>query len=114
MMPSNDPEYQRVYKQRHYAANKQRYIDQARARRTALKLEIWEIKRTPCVDCGVQYEPWIMQFDHREGEVKNGVVAKLVNEYKRKKVFEEIAKCDIVCANCHADRTYQRLVGVSG
>jgi hypothetical protein len=113
-MATNDSEYQRQYKQKHYAENKQKYIDQAKARRSALKAEIWELKRQPCMDCGVEYNPWIMQFDHREGVEKEGVISKLVNQYQRTKVFIEIEKCDIVCANCHADRTYKRIISVSG
>lgn len=113
-MGTNDPAYMREYHKKHYAANKQKYIDQAKARKALLKEEIWELKRQPCLDCGIMYEPWIMQFDHREGEEKLGTISQWMNENRRNKVYEEIAKCDLVCANCHADRTYQRFIGVSG
>ena len=109
-MPANDPEYQRQYKAKHYAENKQRYIDQASERRRKLREEVNKIKDVSCMDCGVKYSPWVMHFDHREGNERKGeaCISRLVCEYRKKKVFEEIAKCDIVCANCHAERTHQR------
>ena len=107
-MSANDPEYHRAYKQKHYAENKQRYIDQAAARREKLAEEVRLLKSKPCCDCGVQYAWWVMQFDHRDPAQKESYVSHLVRDYKRKKVFEEIEKCDVVCANCHADRTYRR------
>jgi ribosomal protein S27E len=107
-MPSNDPAYQKAYRDKHYADNKQRYIDQTADRKLKLKLEIWELKRVPCMDCGNEFNPWQMHFDHRPSETKLGNIATMVANCQRKKVFEEIKKCDVVCANCHADRTYFR------
>ena len=49
-----------------------------------------------------------MQFNHRPGEVKIGEVSELMNDGVRTKMWEEIAKCDLVCANCHALRTHLR------
>lgn len=107
-MPTNNPEYQKRYRDQHYLDNKQKYIDQASARKLALRNEVWELKRVPCLDCGRSYNPWVMHFDHRPGETKVGNIATMVRNNQRTKVFEEIKKCDIVCANCHADRTYAR------
>jgi len=49
-----------------------------------------------------------MDFDHREGEKKEYLLSAIdkmsINTLKR-----EIAKCDVVCANCHRERTFQRL-----
>jgi hypothetical protein len=52
-----------------------------------------------------------MQFDHRPGEGKSFDVASAVRGYSRKRILAEIAKCDLVCANCHAVRTYRRQIG---
>lgn len=109
-MATNDPAYMREYKQKHYAANKEKYVQQALARKKQLRDEVWAIKgSTPCMDCGVQYDPWVMHFDHRDDD-RNGEypISRLVNRNNRTKVFEEIEKCDIVCANCHASRTHRR------
>jgi hypothetical protein len=107
-MPSNDPAYQKRYGRQHYLDNKQKYVEQAAARRLAFKLEVWAIKSVPCMDCGGEFNPWQMHFDHRPGTIKVGNIGTMVTNCQRKKVYEEIEKCDIVCANCHANRTYER------
>jgi hypothetical protein len=48
-----------------------------------------------------------MQFDHVRGE-KLGDVSALIRTAPHAVVLAEIEKCDLVCANCHADRTYRR------
>ncbi len=67
-------------------------------------------KDKPCADCGGQFAPEAMDFDHRPGTDKLDDVGKLVSgRYSWDKVQAEIAKCDLVCANCHRIRTKQRL-----
>lgn len=50
-----------------------------------------------------------MQFDHRVPADKEHNVAQMVQKgMALTAILEEIKKCDLVCANCHADRTYKR------
>lgn len=64
---------------------------------------------TPCADCGRQYPFYVMQFDHRPGEVKLGALSKMQHSsYSWQTLQQEINKCDVVCANCHAERTWMR------
>ena len=51
-----------------------------------------------------------MQFDHvPERGQKFMDVADMINHcYGMKKILEEMDKCDVVCANCHAVRTHNR------
>ena len=58
---------------------------------------------TPCADCGVFYLSYIMDFDHQRD--KEGQVHKFLT-YSRKRLLEEIDKCEIVCSNCHRARTW--------
>ncbi len=51
----------------------------------------------------------MLEFDHREGETKLFCISRS-NGVGMRALQDEIAKCDIVCANCHASRTYMRLV----
>jgi hypothetical protein len=67
----------------------------------------WELKRKhllECLDCGTT-DTRVLEFDHVRGE-------KLFNiggiRKGMKALEEEIAKCDVVCANCHRIRTYDR------
>lgn len=60
-----------------------------------------------CMDC--DEERWaVLEFDHVKGK-KSAGISYLVNQgYTWAAVLEEIKKCEIVCANCHRIRTYQR------
>jgi len=67
-----------------------------------------EIKSTSgCKDCGFD-NPIALEFDHVKG-VKSFSVAYGVSTGKSMKAIkDEIAKCEVVCANCHALRTASR------
>ncbi len=65
-----------------------------------------------CEDCGNNNKV-VLDFDHREGEEKKGNIADLVNRWCWDRLEGEIAKCDIVCANCHRIRTWERAGGTS-
>ena len=70
-----------------------------------------ELKQAPCTDCGKKYIPYVMDFDHVRG-IKTSDIAKLVNRNcSLERLREEIAKCELVCANCHRIRTYRRRTG---
>ncbi|MDD5147313.1 MAG: hypothetical protein PHV63_02045 [Candidatus Daviesbacteria bacterium] len=83
---------------------KQRYIEER-------KIWLNEIKNKPCADCGKIYPPWVMDFDHRDGELKVGSISFLAihNTSNFEKIKNEMEKCDLVCANCHRQRTHVRL-----
>lgn len=69
-----------------------------------------EVKAKPCLDCGKSYPFYVMDLDHRPGERKLFNLAHAHFAGKPVPLVEaEIAKCDVVCANCHRERTYQRL-----
>lgn len=65
-----------------------------------------QAKDRPCTDCGIQYPYYVMHFDHVRGEKKFNIGA--ARDYNTEKLLAEIEKCEVVCANCHAERTYQR------
>ena len=96
----------------YYAKNKEKMKKQIRItsdrNQKILKAEVNEIKSKPCMDCGVSYPPYVMDFDHRVGVEKEGLVSKLVAQGSRQRVYKEIEKCDVVCANCHRIRTWER------
>jgi hypothetical protein len=49
-----------------------------------------------------------MQWDHRPGFEKLGDISADFWGRSREDVLAEIAKCDLVCANCHTIRTFNR------
>jgi len=60
------------------------------------------------MDCGGRFPPECMDFDHVRGDKDFNVshVAKAVKNFDLLRA--EIAKCDLVCANCHRIRTRSR------
>lgn len=63
--------------------------------------------RAGCTDCGYRAHPAALQFDHLPGKGKLRNLAML--RHRSLKVIQaEMAKCEVVCANCHAIRTSER------
>lgn len=70
--------------------------------------EVRRIKNeTPCDDCNQHFPYYVMQFDHVRGK-KIDKVNRMVYTSSYDTVMNEIAKCDVVCANCHHLRTFWR------
>src|SRR5882672_11318622 len=70
-----------------------------------------DLKNVPCVDCGKKYPPWVMDFDHIKG-VKEKALSQLIGKghISQKRILEEVEKCEIVCSNCHRERTHNRSI----
>ena len=88
----NNPEIKREIKQR------------TRKKRLSI---LWALKDKPCKDCNVQYEPYVMQFDH----ISDNKVSNVSQLQSIQAITLEAAKCEVVCANCHAARTWKRRNG---
>lgn len=64
------------------------------------------------MDCGIS--DWrVLEFAHRDRKSKRLNIAD-ATKYSLKTAKEEIAKCDIVCANCHNIRTIEQRNYYSG
>jgi hypothetical protein len=99
-------------KRRHYLANRDRYREQAAARRAEVKAEATAVARAakdvPCADCGNRYPYYVMDFDHVRGAKSANVSVLIQRGCSLVALREEIAKCDVVCANCHRERSWSR------
>ena len=99
---------QRKYGQAHYQAYRLAYIKKARIRnaeqsRINAEYLIEYLGQHPCVDCG-ENDIVVLEFDHQRDKLL--AVSVLCREgYSLDKVKQEIAKCEVVCANCHRRRT---------
>lgn len=56
--------------------------------------------------CGKQFPHYVMDLDHRDPNEKVAAVAAIINRGSWRLLLAEIEKCDIVCANCHRERTH--------
>lgn len=107
------PPCMRKYSRKHYEENKAAYLARASERNKREYYEKKEIvkrlKSQPCMDCGREYPWYCMEFDHRNPSEKRAAVSTLVLESTGMPRFmAEVAKCDVVCANCHCARTHLR------
>lgn len=71
----------------------------------------WSLKDRPCSDCGNEYPSCCMEFDHVRGIKISNVSVLFTRAASKKRILDEVAKCELVCANCHAIRTHNRTVG---
>jgi hypothetical protein len=97
------------FTQSHYRRNKRQYIDQSIRAKERLREYVRQVKSRPCADCGIQYPFYVMDFDHREGETKIFEMNR-VSYVSMRAIKQEIEKCDVVCSNCHRERTYRRIM----
>lgn len=81
-------------------------------RRNATRNFVNKIKENPCADCKNSFHPCQMEFDHLPGTKKIKTINKLANSGAALiHLKNELSKCELVCSNCHALRTFLRLKG---
>ena len=74
-----------------------------RRKRKLQELLLAYLEDHPCVDCG-ESDPIVLDFDHLRDKVAN-VSLMVLRKRPWSVILEEIAKCDVRCANCHRRRT---------
>lgn len=79
-------------------------------RQTTRKVVIELKTGQPCLDCGELLPHYMMDFDHVRGE-KLGNVETIARLGDMELLLKEVAKCDLICANCHRHRTWMRSAG---
>lgn len=80
-----------------------RIIGQQRNRSYAYNL----LQNARCADCGID-DPRVLTFDHVRGKKKTNISDMIGKAVSIETLDAEIAKCEIVCHNCHAIRTQKR------
>lgn len=97
------------YNKKHYESNKKYYVQKARESKKEMRNLIIDTKTDqPCADCKVTYPYYVLDFDHLPGSDKAFTIGESVKRVGKRQMIDEIAKCDIVCANCHRIRTFNR------
>jgi hypothetical protein len=104
----------KAYGREHYLANRQRYVDQARAQKQRLARErtaylLAYFAAHPCRDCG-ETDPLVLEFDHLRDKRFN--IGSALPYRNWTTILAEIEKCEVVCANCHRRRTALRMGSV--
>ncbi len=103
----------RAYDAEHYKNNparraKIREVDVHNRQVNMAKLN--EIKSSSkCVDCGND-NPIVLDFDHL-GDKEHNISDMIRHGRSWASIEREIAKCEVVCSNCHRIRTHNRRIG---
>lgn len=109
----------RQYNRENYARDRYGYKTKVKSRTKHLgrlmHAAIIQAKSVPCTDCGIQYPSYVMEFDHLEErgakEFDISKARKVAGSMQRLRA--ELAKCEVVCSNCHQVRTHQRRQSVN-
>ena len=85
-------EWNRVYRRKRYAERKQWMTDLVAAR--------------GCDVCG-ESRPWVLDWHHRDpSSMEFRIAGSRVCQRSLESLEAEMAKCDLLCANCHRHRHY--------
>jgi hypothetical protein len=97
---------QHEFSRQHYQVNKSRYFERNERRRLKHVELISKAKSLPCADCKREYPFYVMEFDHVRGEKRENLARMATLGLSA--ILKEIDKCDVVCSNCHKERTWRR------
>lgn len=108
-MPYKDSEKQKAAQHKSYLKNIDKNKEKNKTYRQNVRDYVRKQKESqPCMDCGIEYPYYIMEYDHiKDNKLKP--VSYLASAGTMNQVIEEINKCDLVCSNCHKSRTWIRL-----
>ena len=103
-----DKETARQYSREHYQRNKEKYKAKGHNHEKAMRQMVIDLKDgQPCTDCGGSFPHYVLDYDHLDPADKEDCVGTMVARgLSKKRIVDEIAKCELVCANCHRIRTH--------
>ena len=92
------------YSKFHYENNKQSYIKKAVDRNKNIHVEYKlltdEIKSVGCKYCP-EKDICCLDFHHINDDKEYNISTMISSGYSKETLLKEIAKCEVVCANCH-------------
>jgi hypothetical protein len=107
-------ECRRAYDREYWRRTRVSRINMRKVHRRNLLDWYRSLKAAPCADCGGMFHHAAMQWDHLPGAPKRRELSNMVRQgFRRTAILDEISKCQLVCANCHAVRTFERASGRS-
>ena len=84
-------------------------VENVTKKRRALKRKLVEQLGGSCSSCGYDRCMEALHFHHRDGKEKDGLISRMIGSYQSKAVYKEVVKCDLLCANCHAEAHSQTM-----
>lgn len=106
-MGYKDRKTQLEAQKKHYQDNKERYKKQLQERRRKNREYVWSIKeQSSCSKCGESH-PACLDFHHPDDVEKENSIARAAVDWGLTRIKKEIAKCIILCANCHRKHHFE-------
>jgi len=101
-------EYMRNYQKSWHQRNKAQRLAHALERKAQMRAFYNQLKENlECAQCGENH-PATLQFHHRDPQKKDFNLSEAVRQgYGTERIKREIAKCSVLCANCHAKLHYE-------
>ena len=93
---------------RTYQKYRNRRAGEIHSRVSNLRKWVWDLKSSRrCKKCGESH-PACLEFHHTNRQEKDSEISKLVGRGAAKqRLWKEIQRCDILCANCHRKHHYE-------
>ncbi len=99
-------EYQREYMRKWYKKNKKKHITYVRNREKKIKSWLKDYKSTlECEKCEENH-PACLDFHHINPKEKKFAIGRVKDFMSWKVLKAEIAKCKVLCSNCHRKEHY--------
>lgn len=112
-MTFKNKETKKKYHREYYHKNidKDKKVELQRKRRTKISNEIKQIKLDKwCIICWYNKCSTSLHFDHIDRNNKELEVSEMIRRwYWMDRIIKEINKCQILCANCHWEKTHNEL-----
>lgn len=102
-MSYKDREVQRQYQKEWFQRNKEKKAEIQRKQRAELRRWFEEeiLPKVSCQQCGENH-PACMDFHHRNPAEKDKSVSYMLKKkFSKQRTLNEMAKCDVLCSNCH-------------
>ena len=109
--PLNETNWRRTPVGSFYKKCKSCYWSEEKVRRAENTRKVQEMKvEAGCRVCGYNKSPYALQFNHINPEDKTRIKSNPRTAYharwKMSRILEELSKCEVLCANCHAEHTH--------
>lgn len=105
IMHSQCKECQKAQEKVHYQESKERQIavkETAQFQKNRNIQLVENARAVGCRKCG-EKRSYVLDFHHKNPEEKENVIAHMLKSSGEDKLIAELAKCDVLCANCHRE-----------